>query len=55
MLGAVIKATEAVKLESIFEPIRRRFGRLAEKNIAALKRAYQETVIEELGIGQVNK
>jgi pyruvate ferredoxin oxidoreductase gamma subunit len=55
MLGAVIKATEAVKLESIFEPIRKRFGRLAEKNIAALKRAYQETVIEELGVGQVNK
>ena len=55
MLGAVIKATEAVKLESIFEPIRKRFGRLAEKNIAALKRAYQETVIEELGVGQVIK
>lgn len=55
MLGAVIKATDAVKLESIFEPIRKRFGRLADKNISALKRAYAETLIEELAGGQINK
>ena len=47
MIGAVLKATEALKMESLMEPINRRFGRLAEKNISALKRAYAETIIEE--------
>src|SRR5512139_1565174 len=32
MIGAVLKVTEAVKLESLIEPIHKRFGRLAEKN-----------------------
>ncbi len=48
MIGAVLKVTEAVKMESLMEPINRRFGRLAEKNISSLKRAYAETIIEEL-------
>ncbi len=48
MIGAVLKITEAVKMESLIEPITKRFGRLAEKNISALKRAYAETIIEEL-------
>jgi pyruvate ferredoxin oxidoreductase gamma subunit len=52
MIGAVIKATEAVKVETVFDPIRRRFGRLADKNIEAMKKAYVETVIEELTIAQ---
>jgi pyruvate ferredoxin oxidoreductase gamma subunit len=52
MIGAVIKATEAVKIDSVFDPIRRRFGRLADKNIEAMKKAYIETVIEELTIAQ---
>lgn len=50
MVGAVIKATGAVKLESLHEPLKNRFGRLAEKNIGAMKRAYDETVIEERAI-----
>ncbi|MCX7983119.1 MAG: pyruvate ferredoxin oxidoreductase subunit gamma [Syntrophales bacterium] len=41
MIGAVIKATDAISLDSISEPIEERFGRLAERNIKALKRAYQ--------------
>ncbi|MGB9599281.1 MAG: pyruvate ferredoxin oxidoreductase subunit gamma [Myxococcota bacterium] len=48
MLGALIKATDAIKLKSIEEPVKERFGRIAEKNINALKRAYKETVIKEL-------
>jgi len=48
MLGALIKATDVINLESIEEPIRDRFGRLAEKNIRALRRAYKETKIKEL-------
>ncbi len=47
MLGALIKATGIVKLESLEEPLKERFGRLAERNIAAMKRAYQETSVEE--------
>lgn len=47
MTGAVIKAAGVVKLESLVEPLKDRFGRLAERNINAMKRAYEETVIEE--------
>ncbi|MBI2831651.1 MAG: pyruvate ferredoxin oxidoreductase subunit gamma [Chloroflexi bacterium] len=54
MVGAVIRATEAVKMESIMEPLKHRFGRLADRNAAAMKRAYDETVIlEEQAIGKV--
>ena len=45
MLGAVIKLTGAVKLESLDEPIKERFGRLAPKNQAAARRAYDEVKI----------
>jgi len=34
-----------VKLESLFEPLRQRFGRLAERNIEAMKRAHEETLV----------
>jgi len=47
MVGALIKATNAIKLESMGEPLEKRFGRLAERNIKAMERAYQETVVEE--------
>jgi pyruvate ferredoxin oxidoreductase gamma subunit len=52
MIGAVLKVTEVVKMESLVEPINTRFGRLAEKNIAAFKRAYAETIVEELAGGK---
>ncbi|MGA3206232.1 MAG: 2-oxoacid:acceptor oxidoreductase family protein [Syntrophales bacterium] len=42
MLGALIKCTNAVKLESVKEPVDHRFGRIANKNLAAMKRAYDE-------------
>jgi len=32
MLGALIKVTDIIKLESVSEPLERRFGRLAERN-----------------------
>ncbi len=47
MIGALIKATEVVKLESLLEPVRHRFGRLAERNINAMQKAYEETVVKE--------
>jgi pyruvate ferredoxin oxidoreductase gamma subunit len=46
MIGALIKATGVVKTESLFEPVQDRFGRLAERNINAMKRAIEETVVE---------
>jgi pyruvate ferredoxin oxidoreductase gamma subunit len=42
MLGALIKCTNVVKLESVKGPVDRRFGRIANKNLAAMKRAYDE-------------
>jgi hypothetical protein len=42
-------------MEALFEPINKRFGRLAEKNISALKRAYAETIIEELAGDEVRR
>jgi pyruvate ferredoxin oxidoreductase gamma subunit len=41
MIGALIKATGIIKLESLEEPLRERFGRLAERNLTAMQRAYE--------------
>ena len=42
MLGALVKITGIVKIESLDGPIQGRFGRIAVKNQAAAKRAYDE-------------
>jgi pyruvate ferredoxin oxidoreductase gamma subunit/2-oxoisovalerate ferredoxin oxidoreductase gamma subunit len=43
MLGALTKATQLVKLESINEVVKDRFpGVVGEKNIAVIKKAYEE-------------
>jgi pyruvate ferredoxin oxidoreductase gamma subunit len=55
MIGAVMKVIEPVKMESLIEPINKRFGRLAEKNVSAFKRAYAETIVEESAVGKVRK
>jgi pyruvate ferredoxin oxidoreductase gamma subunit len=47
MLGALIRSTGVVKPESLHEPINVRFGRLGERNINAMKRALEETLIKE--------
>ncbi|MDD4873733.1 MAG: 2-oxoacid:acceptor oxidoreductase family protein [Dehalococcoidales bacterium] len=47
MIGALIKARDVVKVESLLEPLNKRFGRLAEKNINAMKKAYENTLIKE--------
>jgi hypothetical protein len=31
----------------LFEPLRERFGRLAERNIKAMERAFNETIVKE--------
>ncbi|MBN1380856.1 MAG: 2-oxoacid:acceptor oxidoreductase family protein [Deltaproteobacteria bacterium] len=45
MIGALIKATGAVKLESMKSPIEQRFGRIADRNMNAMTRAYNEIKI----------
>jgi len=45
MLGALIKATEVVTLESLEDPLKERFGKVAAKNIEAMRKAYEETVV----------
>jgi len=46
MLGALVKVTKVVKLDSLRAPVEHRFGRIASKNMAALKRAYDEVKIQ---------
>ena len=48
MLGALIKATEIIELDSITEPLKERFGARAKGNMDACHRAYEETEIAEL-------
>ncbi len=47
MLGAWLKAVDVVKMESLTEPIKERFERLAERNLNAMKRAFEETRVKE--------
>jgi len=45
MLGSLLKARDLVSIEAMIEPLKHRFGRIAEKNLNALNRAYRETEI----------
>jgi len=47
MLGSLIKATGLLDVDALEEPLRQRFGRIAEKNINAYKEAYKKTEILE--------
>lgn len=47
MLGALVKATELVDKEGLIQEIKVRFGRIADGNIKAFNRAYEECVIEK--------
>lgn len=47
MLGAILKATDVLRFESLLSPIEERFGRIAGKNINALKRAYDSVRITQ--------
>ena len=47
MLGALIKASGVVEVESLELPLKERFGALAVKNFNTLKEAYNRTVIQE--------
>lgn len=45
MLGSLVKTAGLVNKEAFYPPFKERFGRIAEKNIVAFEKAYQETVI----------
>lgn len=47
MLGALLRATGVVKLESLLEPLGERFERATERNFDAMKRAFEQTVVKE--------
>ena len=47
MIGALLRVTEAVRLDSVVEQLHERFGTRAKGNIEAVNRAYRETVIKE--------
>jgi pyruvate ferredoxin oxidoreductase gamma subunit len=47
MLGAVIKVTGVVDKDSTHKPLEKRFGRLGERNINAMEKAFAEVAIEE--------
>ncbi|MBN1883086.1 MAG: 2-oxoacid:acceptor oxidoreductase family protein [Deltaproteobacteria bacterium] len=46
MLGSLVVTSNVVKEESMLEPLKHRFGRIAEKNISAFKKAISETKME---------
>ncbi len=48
MVGALIKATGIVKIESFIQPLEDIFGRRAGDNFRAMQRAYQETKTREV-------
>ena len=45
MLGALLKATGIVGTDAMEDALDRRFGRLSEKNKAAMRRAFEETTV----------
>ena len=47
MLGTLLRATGVVKMESLFQPLTERFKRMAEGNIRAMKKAYDDAVVKE--------
>ncbi len=49
MIGALLKVSGVVRLDSLIEPLKERFGYLAEKNINTMKRAYEETLVKGSG------
>ena len=47
MVGALVKGTGILSVESLKGPFQRRFGKIASRNIEAMQRAFEETQIFE--------
>ena len=48
MLGALVKASGIVQMSGLQDPIKHRFGPIAERNMNACTRAYEETKVVEV-------
>ncbi len=46
MIGALLKVSGLLELDDMIGPLQHRFGKIAEKNFTAMKRAYEEIVVE---------
>ncbi len=47
MIGALLKASGILTPDALVEPLKYRFGKIAQKNINAMNRAFAETRIKE--------
>lgn len=47
MLGALLKASNLMPIDALRAPIQHRFGPIAEKNMKACARAFEETIVVE--------
>ena len=45
MIGALLKVIGVMELDAMKEAVEHRFGRIAQKNLNAMKRAYDEIKI----------
>ncbi len=48
MIGALVRASHIIELESLLHPLEKRFGKLADNNKKAMQNAYQNTKIKGL-------
>ncbi len=46
MIGALLKVSGLLELDDMIGPLEHRFGKVAQKNITAMKRAYEEIIVE---------
>ena len=51
MLGALVKVSGIIQMSGLQNPIKHRFGPIAEKNMNACTRAYEETRVVEDNCG----
>jgi pyruvate ferredoxin oxidoreductase gamma subunit len=52
IIGALVKASDLVTVDSLGEPFNNRFGKLAPKNLNALQTAYEQIVIFDRQAGE---
>lgn len=46
MIGALLKVSGLLDLDDMIGPMEHRFGKVAQKNITAMKRAFEEIIVE---------
>jgi pyruvate ferredoxin oxidoreductase gamma subunit len=46
MIGALLKVSGLLELDDMIGPLEHRFGKVAQKNITAMKRAFEEIIVE---------